>query len=229
MASTLATLRQNIRQLVGDLSVDNPAYQDERINRSIEAYCQTLSSEVPQGLGWTDPFITLASGTSDYTAPASEYSQIDELRLNSQGWIIERITPYQMEQFRVGTSATKAPGDPTRYSVIESTTQSMTFRFWPWPNKTDTVAALTSSLVGALSTDATAIPFVAPLCRAVEFYVAADLVASATDGQLGQMIVAKDAVPLWRSVADRAVTKEKERQNRMKSVRYVQRIDRGVW
>lgn len=228
MASTLGTLRQNVRQLIGDLSVDNPAYQDERISRSIESYVQMLSSEIYQGQAWTDPFITLVNGTSDYTAPAGEYREIVELRLNSQNWIIERVTPYVMEQFRIGNSNAQTNGDPIRYTMIESTTQGMTFRFWPWPNKADTVAALTQSLVGALSTDAASIPFVAPLCRAVEFYVAADLVAAATDGQLEQMIVAKDAVPLWRSNADKAVVQEKQRQHRMKSMRSVMRQDWGA-
>jgi hypothetical protein len=215
--------------LIGDLSVDNKAYQDERISRSIEAYVQMLSNDVYQGLAWVDPFVTLIAGTSDYTATSGEYGEIVELRLNSQGWLIERLTTAEMERMRVGTSASRAPGDVTRYSIIENTTQGLLLRFWPWPNKSDTVAALLSVLVGSLSTDSSAIPFNAPLCRAVEFFVASDLVTAATPEQLQAMIVSKDAVPVWRANAEKAVIKEKERQNRLKTVRSVTRADRGVW
>lgn len=225
MSDTLGNLTRNVREMVGDVGARNPAFRTERIQRSIEAYCQFLSNDLYSGQAWVTGALNLVSGTADYTMPAAEYAQISLLRLASQNWLIERVTTEAMEQYRLGP--TQTPGDPYLYATIESTAQVVTIELWPRPNKTDTVDALRSVLVGSLANDAAVIPFVAPVCRAIEFRVASDLVASATQEQAAQLQVSPSVVPIWTQVAERAIVKEKERQHALKAINSIMRRDRG--
>lgn len=173
MSKTLANTRKAVRELLRDTNPQNYSIPTLEMNDAIQRRVHALAGELRLGVAYSTP-ITLVSGTSDYTlsATTNEYHGIFQLILVSQNWEIQKVTPLKMEQFRQGT--TDAAGDPYVYTLLEDAGQDVLVRFYPTPNKADTVSTLLSTIPQTF-VDATEIPFDNNAIAALEYDCAVEL------------------------------------------------------
>lgn len=219
MAGTRATQRDNIRDILTDLSPDFPGIGNDRLNRLIESQMQTMPG-VQFGDAWVTGAVTLSPGVSDYTLSSLQMANVQLLRLTSQGWELKKRTAVEMEALRIGTTIPQ--GDPTDYHVWEDASQVLKIRLYQTPDKADTLDRFGQLVPAALTADSSAIPFPDPLLRALEKLVAATCVSVISEEQAAKLQIDKQGtVDSFRTEAREAIYWEKVRKARLDRSGYV--------
>lgn len=210
MADTLANVRRRVRLLSDDMDPNHYAMDSDRLNTVIESRMHLMAQECGMGATWVTGAVTLTAGDFTYTLPTTvEYQRVMAVRLNSQTWLMERITHTELLALQDG--AGDAQGDPTHYAFYEDTSQQVNIWVYPTPNASDTLDIQRAAVPSALSTDATNIPFSAPLLRALEKSAAMDAILLMDADEQARRKVTLQQAPKWEREVLRAMKLEKVR------------------
>lgn len=194
----MATLGDEVKEvelLVNDIKASAQRFTPGRIVKAIRDQLLLLAAEGPIGEAWDTAWQALTAGTANYTK-ASEVERIKAIKLDSQGWILNFRGPEELEALREGTGTTL--GDPTDVCLIENTSQSLSVRLFPTPNKTDTLHALVAVVPSDATASGDSILLSATMLKALEWFAASDLLGD-------------DAPAAWRANAERILQGEKNR------------------
>jgi hypothetical protein len=215
MSETLAVARRNVRLMTDDMDPNDYATDSERLNLLIDNRMQLMAQEVGLGPVWVAGAVTLVSGTFAYLLPATmEYNRVVAVQLNSLEWLLERVTTLELKAMQDGPGT--ITGDPTQYALYEDDTQVVNIWMFPTPNEADTLNILRSRVPANLTTDATLIPFSAPLLRCLEKSVAVESVLLMDPEERQKRKATLDQAPKWEKEVARAIKLEKVRFGNLK-------------
>ena len=198
--------------MIGDVNPSETVLNDFRINDVIGRNVHLLATwcDLPRS---TVSSITLANGTYEYTIASTTAKAVGLVLLNSTG---DELGFVPWEQFNAyykqDTAEARDAGTPQEYTLRESVTNVVTFRFGPTPNASDSAKVHLSVLPAELTSDATSIPFADDLRRGLELMCAAEIVAALDDDQLKRLGVSKAIVPVWTAALNRVVRDYHRRQ-----------------
>lgn len=210
MPDTVANVRRRVRQLIDDLNPNDTAIDSERLTTVLENRMHAMAQEVGLGPVWVTGAITLAANDWEYTLPTSiQYNRVLQLQLNSQEWLMERLSPVELTALRDGSG--DMTGDPTHYALFEDTSQQVNVWLAPTPVAVDTINILRSQVPAALSTDATNVSFSDPLLRALEKAAALDALLLMDQEEREKRKAVLDNVPIWNQEVRRALRLERVR------------------
>ena len=211
MSETLATAMDNVRFLTRDRKKSAYAIPSHEMAHLVMHSALELSTEAGHPRAWEEDFLALSVGSSDSspTTSTAQYSQIIELRLSSNGRVLDRMTVAEMERLRAGD--TPPTGEPACYTLIEGAAQVLVFRFHPQPLESDTVDALTSPLPTVGYTDATVLPFSDPFLRTIEKHAAMECVAKLPPSERERLLLDKEVLTSWGRDVARGIRLEQVR------------------
>jgi hypothetical protein len=174
-----------------------------------------MAQEIGLGPVWVTGAVTLVASDFDYTLPTTmEYNRVVAVQLNSQEWLLERVTPLELKAMQDGPGSSE--GTPTHYALYEDDSQQVNIWMYPTPNEADTLNILRSRVPASLTTDATVIPFSIPLLRALEKQVALESMLMMDPEERQKRKAALDQGPKWEKEAARALKLEKVRFGNLK-------------
>ena len=210
MPDTVLNSRRRIRLLVDDLNMNQYAIDSPRLTIIMENRMHLTAAEVGLGNVWVTSAVTLAANDYEYTLPTSvQYNRVMALRLTSQEWLLERVTPAEFLALQDGSG--EEANDPTHYALFEDTSQQVNIWLHPTPAGVDTLDVLRSQVPAALSTDATNISFSDPLLRAFEKSCAIDAVLLMDEEERAKRKAVLDQVGRWDQEVKRALSLERVR------------------
>lgn len=223
MSGTMAVSRMNVRFLLKDTGMSNPALHDFEIENYIRASADRLGNTLMLAEAWTNNAITLVAGTSDYTLSSSfEYASIVALRLDSQGWLLKRRSLDEVEFAREGPTETR--GDPDEFYLWEDSSNLVNVRVFPTPWQSDTIDVFRSVLPTATTTEATVLPFSAPMLRVVEREAALNGLLSMPQQDRDRLRINVEVAPQWKDEIEKGIRMEQQRLWRLRRQGYVARV-----
>jgi len=181
---TLLLLRNNVRWLLNDTSPSDPVFSTPLMNRIIENELPIFAQRLGLQPEWVVPFIPVVAGVADYTitpAAGKTHGDILMLRLNSTGWIPDRVTQAEMTALRIAPPGAIPQGQTTAWTAWESPDQVLHVRLYPVPAVADSLAAFRSSLPASLTADTTTLPFNVDQQHALEKWIGVCLLGRATE------------------------------------------------
>lgn len=211
MSKTLLALRDDIRTRLNDTNPADYCFSSDRLDRMVETHLQTIGQELFGAQVWALSAVTLVAGTTDYTLPALEYGQFLILKRHSDGYPMTKTTAVDI--YRVRHNAGTGGGKPSAYAILEGDLGARTLLLDVAPTEADSIDILRSvedSDLTPADTDVIDLPRVA--LRALELFVAAEALGTATEEQLGKLVLDRGVARMWSALAQKAVAGEKERQ-----------------
>lgn len=213
MSETLATAADNVRFLIRDRTKSAYAIPSHEMSRITMNAALELCSEAGIGRAWSSAFLSLSAGgyEASPTDSSIQYERIVDLKLVSQGYLLERLSPQELEERR-GIASTTASGYPRAYCLLESTAQVLVFRFWPKAAAAEPIDALLDPLPTVGYTDATTLPFGEPFLRTIEKQAAIECLRKLPQEERDRLKVDGAVVEVWARNVARGVRAEQVRQ-----------------
>lgn len=214
MATTRLAVRNRVYEMLGDPNPAERVVSEFRYNTSIERnmYLVAAKANMPRSAVSST---SLVADTYEYTI-SNTAQHVGFALLNSTG---TELAPVPWEQFnayyRQDSSSPRVSGTPKEYTVREDVSNDLIIRVGPTPDASDTLKVNLSVLPALLTTDAISIPFSEELTRALDLFVAGDVVASVSDELLAKLGVSRSAAGLWMDQGEKAVRDYNRRQSRL--------------
>lgn len=215
MADTVSNVRRRIRLLIDDMDNNAFAIDSERLTTLMENRMQFTAADVGMGPAWVSGAVTLTASSFEYTLPTSiQYQRVMAVQLNSQEWLMERVTPLELKALQDGAGSEDA--HPTHYSLFEDASQQIHVWLFPTPSAADTLNILRAQVPAALTTDAINIPFSDPLLRAFEKACALEALLLMDEEERARRKAVLDGASKWEREINRAHRLERVRMGNLK-------------
>lgn len=220
MSATRDTVRDNINAKIRNFAGTKNIVNKTVLNESITSHMQTMAAQMGLTLAWSTSAITTTAGDRDYALGATaEYHSILALRCQSSGQYLRKTTPEGIEKWRRGPGSNQ--GEPVEYALLEAAPssaghQEITVVLGPTPNAAYVYDILRSTVPIAMTEDTDEIPFGEVGLRALELYVAAELIETAPDEHLAEAGLSRSAARAYARRADSALYWEKVRVARQR-------------
>lgn len=227
MSSTLATVKLNVRKLIGDTRYGiEPVVSDERLQGIIESNLDQVTTELGYGDVWTLAFLAYSAGTQDYTLTSSggaEYQSIVTFRRNSDRILLNMRTWQYMLMMEQRQTAV-VTGKVTDVAMYEDDLQVVHVHLFPNPDAGDSLDALYNLAHPALTDDTSVIQLARSGLRALELYSAADILDGLDPPSLAILHATPALGQVFRPRAERMLALEKERRAMERRPDHIERV-----
>ena len=208
-------MRAAVQELLGDTNPDQRQVTTFRYNQSIHRHVSAIASRVylPRIAVQS---VSLVAGTFEYTSLTATPNTVDQVILNSTG---AELAPVPWEQFnayyRQDSAEPRDSGEPREYTIRESVTNGLVIRVGPTPSEADTLKIFETTIPAQVASDTTSIPFADELRRALESFVAAEIISTLSEDRLRALGVAKSAATLYLKQGEDGIRAYNIRQGRL--------------
>lgn len=223
MSQTRSVTSYNIRLLIDDLDPDDYAISSVRMNQYIQGQMHLLGNRMVLPMEAVTS-VAVTGGTYDYTLTGTA-GDVRQVFWNSTGQELDRLSFEDIvSQFLQDTSVSST-GTPAYYSLYETSAQASKLRLAPTPAASGTLKIYYGIIPAALTTDASTIPFSAPMLRVLEKMVARECLGIMGPDDLKRRMISKDVIPLWTQQIEQGISYENFRMAAMGSLKgYIQEV-----
>jgi len=227
MSKLLTEVVRRVRYHLRDRNPQNRTFSDHELRVAIAAEVNLMAGELELGEAWDTAFLSVVAGTDAYTASSSnDYDRITFLRKQSDGLMIEIVSPERFEAYREGdTASASSTGDPQVAMLYINDTGGLNVRLWPTPSANDTLDAfravlptglLTASGAISASLASLSVPFDDAAFEALCYRVAARKFDAMTDEEKARHGLGANASATWIDAARSGLAASRRRRRRFK-------------
>ena len=213
MSATRTATEMNIRLLIDDLDPDSYAISSVRMHQYLQGQMHVMGTRLILPMEAVTS-VSVVAGTYDYTITGT-VGDVRKVLDNATGRELVPMTFDDICSAYLQDTDESVSGDPAAYALYETSAQASKMRVGPTPSASGTLKVYYGIIPAALTTDASTIPFSAPLLRALERLTAAECVAVMGAQDRQKRMVSPDVVRLWREMAEQAITNENYRMRTM--------------
>jgi len=213
MSATRTATEMNVRYLIDDLDPDDYAISSVRMHQYLQGQMQVMSTRLILPMEAVTS-VAVTGGTYDYTLTGI-VGDVRKVLWSETGRELARMTFDDICSAYLQDTDEAVSGEPCAYALYETSAQASKLRLGPTPDASGTLKLYYGIIPAALTTDASVIPFSAPLLRALERLTAAECVAVMSGQDKQRRMVGPESVRLWREMAEQAIVNENYRMRSM--------------
>lgn len=226
MSSLGSTLLAEFRALIHATYYDsgNALWPDAKCYTLLTVAMQEVASELPLGEAWSLSDFTVSAGSASgtlSTASSAQYQNILELRRNSDGYLLQKLTREELDHqfWHAQVAATAGRADPICYAMYEDSDQTVTVKFQA-PAKANTAIDVLRSIVPIdLTTAGTETVSLARWAMHATAHLAAAMaLEKMSDFEVRELRLNRGAAQAMRTSAMRGIRNEEARRNQLDAV-----------